>query len=88
MPTKGDAKEIRERHRQELPGSEAKMKPEPVCDNPAVKKTAKFVSDVPLKRAGEPVEVAPSYLYLACNNDSSYITGQVLHPNGGEIING
>jgi len=44
-------------------------------------------SEVPLKRAGEPVEVAPSYLFLACE-DSSYITGQVLHPNGGEIING
>ncbi len=41
-----------------------------------------------MKRAGEPVEVAPCYLYLACNTDSSYITGQVLHPNGGEIING
>ncbi len=51
------------------------------------KKVAKHGSDVPMKRAGEPVEVAPSYLFLACS-DSSYITGQVLHPNGGEIING
>lgn len=50
-------------------------------------KVAKHGSDSPMKRAGEPVEVAPSYLFLACN-DSSYITGQVLHPNGGEIING
>jgi NAD(P)-dependent dehydrogenase (short-subunit alcohol dehydrogenase family) len=50
-------------------------------------KVAKHGSDVPLKRAGEPVEVAHSYLFLACN-DSSYITGQVLHPNGGEIVNG
>jgi NAD(P)-dependent dehydrogenase (short-subunit alcohol dehydrogenase family) len=41
-----------------------------------------------MKRSGEPVEVAPSYLFLACNEDSSYITGQVIHPNGGEIING
>jgi len=48
---------------------------------------AKFGSNVPMKRAGQPVEVAPSYLFLACA-DSSYITGQVLHPNGGEIING
>ena len=48
---------------------------------------AKFGSDVPMKRAGEPVEVAPCYLFLACS-DSSYMTGQVLHPNGGEIING
>lgn len=51
------------------------------------KKVAKHGSDVPMKRAGEPAEVAPSYLFLACE-DSSYITGQVLHPNGGEIING
>ena len=50
-------------------------------------KVAKHGSDVPMKRAGEPVEVAPCYLFLACN-DSSYITGQVLHPNGGEIVNG
>lgn len=50
-------------------------------------KVATFGSDVPLKRAGEPSEVAPSYVFLACE-DSSYMTGQVLHPNGGEIING
>jgi NAD(P)-dependent dehydrogenase (short-subunit alcohol dehydrogenase family) len=50
-------------------------------------KVAKHGSDVPMKRAGEPVEIAPSYLFLACD-DSSYITGQVLHPNGGEIVNG
>jgi NAD(P)-dependent dehydrogenase (short-subunit alcohol dehydrogenase family) len=49
---------------------------------------AKLGSDTPLGRAGQPVEVAPSYLFLACNDDSSYITGQVLHPNGGEIVNG
>jgi NAD(P)-dependent dehydrogenase (short-subunit alcohol dehydrogenase family) len=50
-------------------------------------KVAKHGSDVPMQRAGQPVEVAPSYLFLACD-DASYITGQVLHPNGGEIING
>lgn len=50
-------------------------------------KVANFGSEVPLKRAGEPAEVASSYLFLA-SNDSSYITGQVLHPNGGEIVNG
>lgn len=50
-------------------------------------KVAKFGSDAPMKRAGEPAEVAPAYLFLACD-DSSYITGQVIHPNGGEIING
>lgn len=50
-------------------------------------KVAEHGSDAPMKRAGQPAEVAPSYLFLACD-DSSYITGQVLHPNGGEIING
>ena len=50
-------------------------------------KVAKHGSDVPMKRAGEPAEVAPAYLFLACN-DSSYITRQVIHPNGGEIVNG
>jgi NAD(P)-dependent dehydrogenase (short-subunit alcohol dehydrogenase family) len=44
-------------------------------------------SSAPMQRAGEPVEVAPSYLFLACD-DSSFMSGQVLHPNGGEVING
>ncbi|HEY0609493.1 MAG TPA: SDR family oxidoreductase [Chitinophaga sp.] len=48
---------------------------------------SKFGTDVPLKRAGEPAEVAPCYVFLA-SNDATYITGQVLHPNGGEIVNG
>jgi len=51
------------------------------------KKVATFGSDVPMQRAGEPVEIAPSYLFLA-SDDASYMTGQFLHPNGGEIING
>ncbi|GMN43823.1 hypothetical protein TIFTF001_013023 [Ficus carica] len=49
--------------------------------------TAKFGSQVPMKRSGQPIEVAPSYVFLACNEYSSYITGQVLHPNGGTIVN-
>jgi NAD(P)-dependent dehydrogenase (short-subunit alcohol dehydrogenase family) len=48
---------------------------------------ATFGSDVPMRRAGEPHEIAPSYVFLA-SADGSYMTGQVLHPNGGEIING
>ncbi|KAF8038764.1 hypothetical protein BT93_B1347 [Corymbia citriodora subsp. variegata] len=47
-----------------------------------------FGSEVPMKRAGQPFEVAPCYVFLACNHCSSYITGQVLHPNGGAIVNG
>jgi NAD(P)-dependent dehydrogenase (short-subunit alcohol dehydrogenase family) len=50
-------------------------------------KVASFGSNVPLKRAGQPNEVATCHLFLACE-DSSYMTGQVLHPNGGEIIGG
>jgi NAD(P)-dependent dehydrogenase (short-subunit alcohol dehydrogenase family) len=50
-------------------------------------KVEKFGSNVPMQRPGEPVEIAPSYLFLA-SSDSSFMTGQVLHPNGGEIING
>lgn len=48
---------------------------------------AEFGADVPMKRAGQPNEVATCYVFLA-SDDASYITGQVLHPNGGEIING
>jgi NAD(P)-dependent dehydrogenase (short-subunit alcohol dehydrogenase family) len=48
---------------------------------------AEFGTDVPLQRAGQPEEIAPCYVFLA-SDDSSYMTGQVLHPNGGEIING
>ena len=50
-------------------------------------KVAVFGSDTPMGRAGEPAEVAPAYLFLA-SDDASYITGQFIHPNGGEIING
>ncbi|XP_021839103.1 NADPH-dependent aldehyde reductase 1, chloroplastic-like [Spinacia oleracea] len=50
-------------------------------------KVKSFGSQVPMKRAGQPSEVAPSFVFLACNGDSSYITGQVLHPNGGTIVN-
>ncbi len=47
----------------------------------------KFGTDTPMERAGQPKEVATCFLFLA-SEDSSYISGQVLHPNGGEIING
>ena len=46
-----------------------------------------FGENTPMKRAGQPNEVAPAFLFLACE-DSSYMTGQVLHPNGGTIVNG
>jgi NAD(P)-dependent dehydrogenase (short-subunit alcohol dehydrogenase family) len=50
-------------------------------------KVAEFGKDTPLGRAGQPNEVAPCHLFLACE-DSSYMTGQVLHPNGGEAVGG
>jgi NAD(P)-dependent dehydrogenase (short-subunit alcohol dehydrogenase family) len=50
-------------------------------------KVETFGSNVPLNRVGQPEEVAPSYVFLA-SGDSSYMTGQVLHPNGGTIVNG
>ncbi|MFD1144233.1 SDR family oxidoreductase [Larkinella insperata] len=57
--------------------------------NPAsvdAKQVAQFGQDVPMKRPGQPSEVAPAYVYLA-SADASYVTGQTLHPNGGTIIN-
>ncbi|NGP44538.1 glucose 1-dehydrogenase [Bacillaceae bacterium SIJ1] len=50
-------------------------------------KVATFGTTTPMKRPGQPEELAPAYVYLACE-DSSYMTGQVLHINGGSMING
>jgi NAD(P)-dependent dehydrogenase (short-subunit alcohol dehydrogenase family) len=50
--------------------------------------TAKHGQKAPMERAGQPDEVAPSYIFLASNADSSYMSGQVLHPNGGSVVNG
>lgn len=49
-------------------------------------KVERFGRDTTLGRPGEPAEVAPSYVFLA-SSDGSYFTGQVLHPNGGEVVN-
>ncbi len=49
------------------------------------KEVAAFGLDVPMKRPGQPSEVAPAYVFLA-SGDSSYMTGQVIHVNGGEPI--
>jgi NAD(P)-dependent dehydrogenase (short-subunit alcohol dehydrogenase family) len=46
-----------------------------------------FGEDTPMGRKGQPNEVAPSFLFLACE-DSSYMSGQVLHPNGGTVVAG
>jgi NAD(P)-dependent dehydrogenase (short-subunit alcohol dehydrogenase family) len=51
------------------------------------KKVSEFGADTPMGRPGQPDELAPSYVFLA-SNDSTYITGQMIHVNGGKIING
>lgn len=50
-------------------------------------KVASFGKEVPMQRAGQPEEIAPSYVFLA-SDDSSYLSGQILHPNGGVVVNG
>ena len=49
-------------------------------------KVSDFGHDTPIGRAGQPYEVAPAYLFLA-SDEASYITSQVIHPNGGEVVN-
>ena len=48
---------------------------------------AEFGSNTPMKRPGQPDEVAPAYVYLA-SSDAAYVSGQVLHVNGGTVVNG
>lgn len=50
------------------------------------KHVKEFGKNTPMKRPGQPNEVAPAYVFLACD-DASYISGQVIHPNGGTIVN-
>ena len=50
-------------------------------------KVAEFGQDTPLGRAGQPSELAPAYVYLA-SQDSSYVTGQTIHVNGGKVVGG
>lgn len=50
-------------------------------------KVASFGANTPMKRPGQPEEVAPSYVFLA-SDDASYMNGQMLHVNGGKIVNG
>jgi NAD(P)-dependent dehydrogenase (short-subunit alcohol dehydrogenase family) len=50
-------------------------------------RSAQHGVSVPMQRAGQPEEVAPSYVFLA-SDDASYMTGQILHPNGGTVVNG
>lgn len=57
------------------------------CGGASPEKLEHFGESTPMGRPGQPNEVAPAFLFLACE-DSSYMSGQVLHPNGGIIVNG
>ncbi|ATP19156.1 SDR family oxidoreductase [Sphingobium yanoikuyae] len=57
------------------------------CGGAKPEKLEHFGESTPMGRPGQPNEVAPAFLFLACE-DSSYMSGQVLHPNGGIIVNG
>lgn len=50
-------------------------------------KIKEFGTQTPMKRAGQPSELGPAYVFLA-SDDASYITGQIIHINGGEVVNG
>ena len=50
-------------------------------------KVSTFGTDTPMKRPGQPIEISPAYVFLA-SEDASYISGQIIHINGGEIVNG
>ncbi len=56
------------------------------CGGSTPEKMEHFGEDTPIGRPGQPNEVAPAFLFLACE-DSSYMAGQVLHPNGGTVVN-
>ena len=57
------------------------------CGGASSEKLETFGKNTPMGRPGQPNEVAPAFLFLACE-DSSYMSGQVLHPNGGTVVNG
>lgn len=59
----------------------------PASYGPDSEKVRHFGESVPMGRAGQPYELAPAYVFLACD-DSSYVSGQVIHVNGGTVVNG
>lgn len=59
----------------------------PASYGPDSEKVRTFGQETPMGRPGQPYELAPAYVFLACD-DSSYISGQVIHVNGGTVVNG
>lgn len=59
----------------------------PASYGPDSEKVRTFGQETPMGRPGQPYELAPAYVFLACD-DSSYISGQVIHANGGTVVNG
>ncbi|KAI3930158.1 hypothetical protein MKW92_027510, partial [Papaver armeniacum] len=59
-----------------------------IPDSSSEEKFKEFRSAVPVGRSAQPFEIAPSYVFLASNIDSSHISGQVFYPNGGAVVNG
>jgi len=57
------------------------------CGGASPEKIEHFGEQTPMGRPGQPNEVAPAFLFLACD-DASYMSGQVLHPNGGTVVSG
>lgn len=80
------------RHQDRQPGLESVMVPRPRAEDAAQRGSGKLIDRVAIitggdSGIGQPEEIAPSYVFLA-SDDSSYMLGQVLHPNGGTIVNG
>lgn len=87
-------------HQDTQPGDEHDMRPEPEFIRASYRGVDKlkdkvaiitggdsgFGGQVPMDRAGQPSEMGPAYVYLACE-ESSYMTGQTLHLNGGVVLN-
>ncbi|MEL6491449.1 MAG: SDR family oxidoreductase [Cyanobacteria bacterium J06634_6] len=70
------------------PAHEHEMTPSPIYDRDSYRGSEKlkgFGTQVPMKRPGQPVEVGTCFVFLA-SEDASYMTGQVLHPNGGVVV--